>query len=111
VSTIVVVEDSVTLGNLLTTTLNRAGHHAVWAPTAASAVRESAAIHPDVVLIDLHLDDGSGADLAVELRDAAGDARLVAMSGDAPGADVESLFDTFLLKPVALEVLLRCVDR
>lgn len=104
-----VVEDSVPLGRLLTATLTRAGHRAVWAPTGARAVQEAATMAPDVVLIDLHLDDITGPELAAVLRRDLAAARLVAVSGEAPTADVRRSFDAFLLKPVALETLLETI--
>lgn len=107
--TVLVVEDSVALGRLLATALTQAGHRAVWVPTGARAVLEAATLAPDVVLIDLHLDDIEGPDLAGVLRRDCPTARLVAVSGAVPAADVSRSFDGFLLKPVALETLLGAV--
>lgn len=107
--TVLVVEDSVPLGRLLAATLTRAGHRAVWAPTGARAVQEAASIAPDVVLIDLHLADITGPELAAALRRDLAMARLVGLSGEAPTADVRRCFDAFLLKPIALETLLGAV--
>jgi CheY-like chemotaxis protein len=104
-----VVEDSASLGRLLTTTLGGAGHRAVWAASGAEAVAEAATLAPDVALIDLHLGDMTGPDLAAVLRRDHPDTRLVAVSGETPTADVRALFDAFLLKPVALETLLRTI--
>lgn len=107
--TVLVVEDSVPLGRLLEATLTGAGHHAVWAQTGARALQEATALAPDVVLIDLHLDDITGAELAAVLRRDLGTARLIAVSGEGPAEEVRRWFDAFLLKPVALETLLGAV--
>jgi DNA-binding response OmpR family regulator len=110
VSTVVVVEDSPALGKLLAATLTQAGHVAVWVSTGVEALKQAVALAPDVVLIDLHLDDMSGAALAAAMRSQGVAARLVALSGDAPEWDSDELFDTFMLKPVGLDALLRAVQ-
>jgi two-component system KDP operon response regulator KdpE len=110
VTVVLVVEDSEPLGRLLTSVLNRAGHQAVWAHTGARALEEAAALPPAVVLIDLHLGDMDGPDLAEILRRNVATARLVALSGEAPTQEVRRLFDDFLLKPVALDTLLGTIS-
>jgi DNA-binding response OmpR family regulator len=109
VTTVLVVEDSAPLGRLLETTLRGAGYDVVWAQTAAIAIEASAARQPDVVLVDRYLGETSGVELAQVLRRDRGHARLVLMSGEAPTADLEPVFDAFLLKPVAIATLLRAV--
>ncbi len=104
------VEDSAPLGRLLASTLSRAGHVAVWAASGAEAVKEAAALTPDVALVDLHLGDLIGSDLAALIRRDHPTTRMVAMSGETPTAEVRALFDAFLLKPVALDTLLATID-
>ncbi len=61
---------------------------------------------PDVVLADLHMPGICGAELAVALRGASrGGTVLVGMSGTRPAAEVEALFDAFLMKPLSVESL------
>ncbi|MEY2426097.1 MAG: hypothetical protein QOI61_1669 [Actinomycetota bacterium] len=103
---VLVVEDSASLGRLLTFTLTRAGHVAVWAASGEQAVDEAAARPPEVALVDLHLGDVTGPDLAEMIRRDHPTTRIVAMSGEAPSAQVRALFDAFLLKPVSLDTLL-----
>lgn len=109
-SKVLVVEDSASLGRLLASTLSRAGHVAVWAASGAQAVAEATALTPDVALIDLHLGDIAGFDLAAAMRGDYPSARLVAMSGETPTAAVRALFDAFLLKPVGLDTLLGAIN-
>jgi DNA-binding response OmpR family regulator len=106
---VLVVEDSEPLGRLLSQTLNRAGHDARWAASGADAVAQAASLAPDVAFVDMHLGDMDGTALAGELRTRAPACRLIGLSGEAPESTVLQQFDAFLLKPVALDVLLAAV--
>ena len=108
-SRVLVVEDSEPLARLLTQTLERAGHEGAWAASGADARAQLDAFAPDVVLLDLHLADGAGADVVGELRAAAPACRVIGVSGAAPQSDVIARFDAFLLKPVGLDALLAAI--
>ena len=105
-ATVLVVDDSEPLGRLMLQTLDRAGHRGAWAPSGAAALAHAAVEQPDVVLIDLHLGDMRGSELAEALRIQFPAARLVGLSGEVPEAAERGRFDAFLLKPVALTTLL-----
>jgi DNA-binding response OmpR family regulator len=106
---VLVVEDSEPLGRMLSQTLNRAGHDAAWVTTGAAAVAQAVSLAPDVAFVDLHLTDMDGAAVAGELRITAPSCRVIGLSGEAPSPEVVRQFDAFLLKPVALDVLLSAV--
>lgn len=108
-TTVLVVEDNPPLGKMLVTSLGAAGHQAVWVSSGAEALTQAAERSPSVVLIDLHLGDMDGADLAAELRKRLERARLIGLSGEVPRALTTAAFDSFLLKPVSLRALLRCL--
>lgn len=110
-SSVLVVEDSEPLGKMLTQTLARAGHDAHWASTGAAALAHATAAAPDVALVDLHLADAAGAELAATLRAALPGLRVIGVSGEAPQTSVLQQFDAFLLKPVALDALLAAITR
>jgi DNA-binding response OmpR family regulator len=110
VATVLVVEDSEPLGRMLSQTLSRAGHNAYWAATGAAAIEHARAALPDVVLVDLHLADATGTELAGRLRAQLPGCRLIGVSGEAPPSDVVRQFDAFLLKPVGLDTLLGAVS-
>ena len=105
---VLVVEDSEPLGRLLAQTLERAGHASRWAATGAQALAEAAAFDPEVVLVDQHLTDTSGAELASALRASVPAARIIGVSGEVPDAAGDE-FDGFLLKPVPLSTLLSVI--
>lgn len=108
-STVLVVEDSEPLGKLLAQTLGRAGHDSSWAATGADAVALASSTPPDVALIDVHLADMEGTDLAKALREMLPGVRIIGCSGEAPAAAVLQQFDTFLLKPVGLDTLIAAI--
>lgn len=108
-ATVLVVEDNPQLGKMLTTALGAAGHDAQWVARGADALAHVARNVPSVVLIDLHLEDMTGTDLALRLRSETPDARLVAVSGDMPVSATAVNFDSFVLKPVSLVTLLALV--
>jgi two-component system, NtrC family, response regulator AtoC len=66
--TILIVDDEPALCHHLARALERAGHRAESAGTIAEARRRFPAVKPDVLLLDIRLPDGNGADLLVELR-------------------------------------------
>ncbi|MEY2419780.1 MAG: hypothetical protein QOG90_2460 [Actinomycetota bacterium] len=105
-SIVLIVEDSEPLGRMLTQTLSRAGHDAHWAATAAAAIERAGAATPDVVLVDLHLADATGTEVAARLRAEVPGCRVIGVSGEAPESEVIRQFDAFLLKPVGLDTLL-----
>jgi DNA-binding response OmpR family regulator len=65
--TILLVEDDMSLGQILCWILSRSGYSVQWATNAAAALRELERA-PAVALLDLHLPDGNGVDLAALLR-------------------------------------------
>jgi DNA-binding response OmpR family regulator len=64
---VLVVEDDRRVGQTLSRILARSGYEVQWAVDAADAVRKSDRT-PDVALLDLHLPDGNGVDVADVLR-------------------------------------------
>jgi two-component system response regulator AtoC len=77
-----VVEDDEDSARLIAAMLERAGHSVICAPSLAAARRMVALQPPDVVLLDLHLPDGSGFDLMGE-SGFTNDAILILMTGQA----------------------------
>ncbi len=75
-----VVEDDVRLAQVLSRVLNRWGYEVEWAASMTGAVRgfERA---PDMALLDFHLPDGNGLDLAGTLRALYPNLPLLLMTG------------------------------
>ena len=114
-STILVVEDDPTMRKLWRNVLEPQGHFVVEAIDKQDADAWLETQQPDLVLIDLTLPDGSGTELASELRETAGlqAAAVIAISGSAPGLEQARNggdFDELLLKPVGTAKLSNVVD-
>jgi DNA-binding response OmpR family regulator len=80
IPTILVVEDDHRLGPVLCRVLSRSGYEVEWAGNVAAAVADLGR-PPAVALLDLHLPDGNGADLAAVLRARYPDLPMLLMTG------------------------------
>ena len=102
---VLIVEDDAAARGSLRTWIERQGYDAREAGSLAEARNALAARRADLVLVDLELPDGSGLELASELRDVA-DTDAVIVSGKATvEAAIEALrlgARDFLPKPVEL---------
>ncbi len=78
--TILIVEDDQHVAQVLCRVLSRSGYEVEWAVNAAAAVRELDRA-PAVALLDLHLPDGNGLDLAGVLRARYPDLPMLLMTG------------------------------
>ena len=79
-----------------------------WAETPVPALQDPLSSGPlvvDLLLVDLRMPGLAGSALAAELREATGDAPLIAMSATRPEPEELSDFDGFLLKPLDLGAL------
>src|SRR5436305_271019 len=65
---VLVVEDVLAEAELLATVLGRAGHEVRSAPTARDAIAAFGEDHPDLVILDVGLPDGSGFEVCVAIR-------------------------------------------
>jgi CheY-like chemotaxis protein len=112
---VLAVEDDARNAALLRATLERAGYRLAVARSLADARAWLGAARPDLVLLDIGLPDGSGLELASELRAHAATAELPiivtsarVMPGDRERA-ARAGCDAFLAKPLRPAELLRAV--
>jgi len=68
VTRVLVVDDDPALLRALRISLRAAGHEVVTAPDGSTALREAAAAHPDVIVLDLGLPDLDGTEVLAGLR-------------------------------------------
>ncbi|MCA1831602.1 MAG: response regulator [Actinomycetota bacterium] len=108
---VLVVEDSEAIGKMLVQVLERAGFEAKWTDNVEDALSTAAEWIPDVVLLDLHLGDAPGIEVAKKLRKSAATSkvRVIGLSGDPPAKAEQKHLDGFLLKPVALAAVVEAV--
>jgi DNA-binding response OmpR family regulator len=111
-SKVLLVEDDVALRGVLAAALRRHGMRVAETGTAAEALADLRYERPDLILLDVHLPDGSGWDVAAASRGADPPVVTVAMSGQpvSPTELRERRVGAFLRKPFAIEELLRVVD-
>lgn len=102
--TVLVVEDSLFASEAIRLLCLHSGARIRRADSLANARRHLAVYRPSVVIVDLGLPDGSGADLIAQLHGATPRVDvLLATSGD-PEAEVEARLagaDGFIAKPIA----------
>ena len=77
---ILIVEDDQCLAQVLCRVLSRSGYEVEWAVNAAAAIRELDRA-PAVALLDFHLPDGNGVELARVLRARYPDLPMFLMTG------------------------------
>ena len=105
---ILIVEDDSDVAQRAAELAARHGCEAIVAPTLAAARARLADASMDLILLDLHLPDGSGVDLLQDI-DLAQQGRIVVLTGDpsldsARRAAAEPLVE-YLLKPLSTEQL------
>lgn len=100
------IDDDLVSREVTATVLTMDGYIVHTADTGTLAVEMLAAgeVAPDLILMDAQMPGLSGADLVAELR-ARSRARIVALSGSNPPADVTAAADGFLLKPLNVALL------
>jgi len=110
---VLIVEDDVDSGDMLSVLLRLKGHEVLVARTGQTALEIGPAFNPNVVLCDIGLPGMDGYEVARCLRDTpeCKDATLCALTGYTPsGADRHRLpqsgFDHHFVKPVRIDQLL-----
>ncbi|MEX0683564.1 MAG: response regulator transcription factor [Dehalococcoidia bacterium] len=88
---VLVVEDDEAMSRLISATLKSEGYDVVNVTTAAAAIEAASRVAPDVIVLDMMLPDGSGADVIREVM-RRGHARVLCLTAVAEGpAIVEAL--------------------
>lgn len=110
--TILIVEDDQDIATMLEVALSIARFDVVMAPSQKAAAHALERRAFDIILIDLRLPDGSGLDLAREIRTKS-KTPIVMMSGQADDIDrivgLEMVADDYLQKPFSpRELVARC---
>jgi len=106
---VLVVDDDPQLLRALRITLRAAGHEVVTAPDGTTALREAAASHPDVVVLDLGLPDLDGTEVLAGLRPWFTGPVLVLSARSDSRDKVDALdagADDFVTKPFDMDELL-----
>jgi PAS domain S-box-containing protein len=114
---VLVVDDNPDVREALQMLLELRGHTVTTAGTGRAALEASAALRPEVVVLDLGLPDISGLEVAAQIRSnpELGSTVLIALSGRDQPEDVKlsraAGFDHHLVKPARTEALERLFPR
>lgn len=110
---IVIVDDSAYARRVHRAILERAGHVVVEAATGTAAIESFALERPDLVLLDLSMEDIGGLQVLRTLRELDSSARVIVISADVQRSTSESVLaegaDRFLAKPANAEQLVATV--
>jgi CheY-like chemotaxis protein len=117
VTTILVADDKATGRELVRTVLESSGYKVIEAEDGLEALRFAREIHPDLIILDIHMPGRDGFQIIQELRQdpAFGPTPIVALTASAMQGDREraiaSGFTGYLTKPIRLAALREEVAR
>lgn len=112
---ILVVDDAPAVSTTLMWVLRENGYNCVAVGSRTEALRVCAGMPPDLALIELELPDGTGVELARDLRSCVPGCRMLLMSGDPEAgyevqrAQAAGLDSELIPKPIPAEELLQRV--
>jgi CheY-like chemotaxis protein len=108
---VLLIDDDLVSREVTATVLTMNGYiiHTAESGTAAVEILAAGDVTPDLILMDAQMPGLSGTALIAELR-AHSRARIVALSGSNPPAEVSGAADGFLLKPLDVEVFGKFVE-
>jgi signal transduction histidine kinase len=115
-NTILLVDDDPQLRTVFDVALRKGGYHVITADSGSAALALARQHLPDLILTDVHMPGGDGATLLQEIRrdPALRTKQVVLMTGRpdlvTPRKGMEDGADDFLMKPVSLAPLLKCVE-
>jgi DNA-binding NtrC family response regulator len=106
---ILLVDDEEPLRKLLVPFLQDLDHEVMAAATVAEGLQKASAFQPEVVLLDVHLPDGTGLDLLLKLQEGKSQASVVLITANVDlKMAVEAIkrgAEDYLAKPLDLEEL------
>lgn len=112
-TTILVVDDSAFARRVHRRVLESAGYLVIEAATGMGALETFSLERPDLVLLDLSMEDLGGVDVLRKLREIAPQVRVIVASADIQRSTEQLVMENgasrFLGKPVADDVLLGAV--
>jgi DNA-binding response OmpR family regulator len=104
------VEDELSLAEIVKESLEHRGFFVTHASTVKGAIEAFYNVKPDVIVLDVMLPDGSGFDLAQEIRKADQETRIIFLTSKSLPQDVVTGFESggndYLKKPFNIEELI-----
>ncbi len=111
---ILMVEDSESMGWILSEVMGKWGYHVQWVLTGREALKEVRRVPFDLILMDISLPDIRGQDLIPSLKAAQPETGIVTMTGD-NCRELEATIRRegivcYMIKPFKLNVLKEVLD-
>src|ERR1700754_3846788 len=104
---ILIVDDSSYARRVHRAIIERAGHTVVEASTGTAAIETFTLEHPDIVLLDLSMEDIGGIDVLRTIRALDGEARVIVVSADIQKSTSQAVMaagaSQFVPKPASAE--------
>lgn len=114
---VLVADDKDTGRELVRTVLEKSGHQVFEAPDGEQAVLEARRVHPDLIILDIHMPglDGFGVIEKLRKEPAFSHTPIIALTASAMMGDRERAmaagFTGYITKPIRLEALRAEVER
>lgn len=112
-ATIMIVDDSAYARRVHRAILERAGHTVIEADTGTTAIERFSLEQPDIVLLDLSMEDIGGIDVLRTLRALNSDARVIVVSADVQRSTEQAVLEggasRFLHKPANANELVSAI--
>jgi two-component system, chemotaxis family, response regulator PixH len=116
-STALIIDDSSTEMQILSSCLQRGGFNTMSATSSEEAVAKLSTTKPDVIILDVVLPDRSGFELCRDLKADAATSAIPVVMCSTKGSDMDKFWgmkqgaDAYLPKPVDQEELIRTVKQ
>lgn len=112
-ATVMIVDDSAYARRVHRAILERAGHAVIEAETGTRAIERFSLEQPDIVLLDLSMEDIGGIDVLRTLRALNSHARVIVVSADVQKSTEQAVLDggasRFLHKPANANELVSAI--
>lgn len=116
-STVLIIEDSLTDMEVVSSCLRRGGLNVMTANDGNDAITKISSQKPDVIILDIVLPDKSGFELCRELKAEAGTSKIPVVFCSTKATEMDKFWgikqgaDAYLTKPVDQEQLLQTVKQ
>jgi two-component system NtrC family response regulator len=114
-TTILIIDDEPSICMLLAETVSQEGWAPVFAHTLAEALEKVTAENVDIVLLDIHLPDGSGLETVSSFINSAGAPEVIIITGyghsDAAGLALEHGAWDYIEKPINIKKIILSIRR
>jgi DNA-binding response OmpR family regulator len=114
---ILVIDDDATMNTIVGAVLKEAGYNVYTATSFKKGLDSAKAINPDLIILDLHLEEEDGGELLNRLRETPRTAHtpILMLSGETKVAEIRRVMhsgaDHYLLKPFSPHDLLHRVAK